>query len=390
MPAPYVSNLGHIGYAKESAFGAALAATDYVPFEDESIEKDPGLVDSVLMRASRDVTYKLPGEQKIAGGLSFPLFSVMGMGLVVGGIGSETATTGSTPTNATTLAAASVAGATTISTTATFAVNDIVQVDSNASNKAECRKVTAVAGAGPFTLTLDSALVFAHANAAAVAKVVAPFTHTIALANSLPSFTIEKNLGGLTALQYAGVVVDKFTIKGATNSPVQAALTLMAQKDAQIAPTTAVYTADLPITLAGVSATLFSAADANVETFELSLENGLEPHYTFSGQRYPTSFAPTTRKVSLKITEVLPAMTYYNNLPAANTTLTPPAGNGVLTLTAGADVVTITLPQLSEGKLGQAMKAGKAIMQDVTFDAWLGSQANVMSASVVNSRYLNF
>ena len=391
MAPPYLSNLGFVGYAKEATLGTPLAAATYVPVLDVGIAKDPGLFDGLYVRQSRDVTLKLPGEQKLTGPVNFALFSLMGMQLVVGAIGSETATTGSTPTNSTTLAALSAAGATTISTTATFSVNDIIQVDSNGSGKAECRKVTIVSGAGPYTITVDTPLTFGHANGATVAKVVAPFTHTIAEANVLPSFTIEKGLAGLTSLQYAGAVADKLGIKGTTKAEVQSTVSFVAQKDAQIASTTPSYTTEPPIILAGVAVTLFSASDTYVESFDLSLDNGVKPHYTYSGNRYPTLLPATTRKISLKVTEALQSMAYYNDLASATASGTPPTGNAVLTFTGGTgDVITITIPQLSMAKYSDPMTVGELILADFTLEAWLGSQANTLSMTVVNSAYAPF
>ncbi|TMC48566.1 MAG: hypothetical protein E6J14_10730 [Chloroflexi bacterium] len=71
-----------------------------------------------------------------------------------------------TYTDSTTLSAASLAGATTISTVASELVGEVITID--AGTAAETRTVTAVSGAGPFTETLSSALANAHAAGAAV------------------------------------------------------------------------------------------------------------------------------------------------------------------------------------------------------------------------------
>lgn len=69
-------------------------------------------------------------------------------------------------TVATSLSAATAAGDTAITTGASIPVNTRIAVDTGAA--LEVRNVTAVSGAGPFTLTLDVALASAHASAVAV------------------------------------------------------------------------------------------------------------------------------------------------------------------------------------------------------------------------------
>src|SRR5437879_1621181 len=90
--------------------------------------------------------YALYGQAQYSGPLTAPFFP-SGVMLAKAANGREVQTTGPNPTNATTLAAGSAIGAPTISTVATYSVNDIIQIDSTASLKSEVRKVTAVSGA---------------------------------------------------------------------------------------------------------------------------------------------------------------------------------------------------------------------------------------------------
>src|SRR5579885_1586020 len=241
MPQPYIGSLGDLGYAKESVFGTAVAATAYVPFKDESLERDPGVAELKLARNVREsASFLIAGEQKVQGKVTFPFFALMCMPLICGAIGVDQYKTGTNSGASTTLSANSVAQTTTItvaSSSGLVAGTTIVQIDSAANKIAECRKITNIAGTGPYTLTLDSALVYAHASGATVQPVIAPFLHAIVEANTLPSFTLEKNLGGLTSLQYTGMVGSKLTVKGATKNEVEVAIDFMGQNEQPIAPT---------------------------------------------------------------------------------------------------------------------------------------------------------
>ncbi len=98
MGAPYIGSYGFLGYALESTLGTQATITDWVPFADVSIEKDPGLIEVKAARGTRDIVYAVPpGEQKTTGPITFPLFSQMGMALVVGAIGHDSGVTATTP-----------------------------------------------------------------------------------------------------------------------------------------------------------------------------------------------------------------------------------------------------------------------------------------------------
>src|SRR3954468_15494763 len=82
-------------------------------------------------------------------------------------IGSSSAQSVSIGTSNTTLSAAvTTAGATTISTVATVPVNNSVTIDTGLN--LETRTVTSVAGTGPYTLTLATALNFTHTSGTTV------------------------------------------------------------------------------------------------------------------------------------------------------------------------------------------------------------------------------
>jgi hypothetical protein len=81
-------------------------------------------------------------------------------------LGSSTPQAVTIGTSNTTLSAAVTAGATTISTFATVAINNTVLIDTGQNQ--ETRTVTSVSGSGPYTLTLATALNLSHSSAVTV------------------------------------------------------------------------------------------------------------------------------------------------------------------------------------------------------------------------------
>lgn len=93
----------------------------------------------------------------------------------------------------TTLSSAASAGATTISTAATIAIGNMISVDG------ELRKVTGVTGAGPYTLTLASALSSAHSSGAAVTAGQGYTSGGITLASKTVTYDSASNTTKLDA-----------------------------------------------------------------------------------------------------------------------------------------------------------------------------------------------
>ena len=385
---PYIASYGFLGYAKEVTLGTPVAAAFYVPYSDVDVDKDPGLIDIKLARQQRELTaYLMPGEQKTTGKIAFSLFSIMGMSLVIGAIGYDQYVTGSTPANANTLNGATLVGATTVTLTSAtgYTIGAYIQIDTGASKKAEVRKITNVA---TNTLTLDSALIYAHADLAVTNTVVAPFTHAIAQQNAVQSFTLEENLGGLSSVQYAGCVPNKLTIKGTTKTEAQVEMDFVIQSDiAPFTATTPTYSADQPFVLAGTTLSLFGTPDASVESFQHDLDNMIDPRYTYSGKRYPTYFPSKGRQCDVKVTESLQALTYYNDLPSDTATSSPTSGANTITLNSGTDQIVLTWPQQAIRSLKQPMKVGETIIQDIGFRSWLGNLTSSMSATVISQQW---
>ncbi len=335
----------------------------------------------------------IAGIRTIAGNVVAPLFPDAGNSFFAGAIGADGSVTGSTPTSSTTLAASAAAGATTISATATLgAANSIIQIDSNASGIAECHKIVSVSGAGPYTVTLSEPLLRAHANAAALAIVVAPYTHTINPANTLPSFTIEKNMNGAD-IQYAGAVVSKLDAKFSTTAEIECTYAFDAQQASVLgSPSTPVFPTDVPFGPTTIVATLGGTADLTVTSADFSLDNGTKVYKTLNGFTYPQFIVGTTRKTSMKISAILQALSggavaegYFADLVGAPT-------NAIsLAVTQGTKTFTISLVAAVLTKYSNPIKLGDLVAVDLEYEALTNGTNNYdVTATIVNGQYLSY
>jgi hypothetical protein len=191
-----------LGVARETTKGTSVTTPalyipvkTFAPFDEIRYIPDTGIRGSAVMRYDQIAgpiwsTYDFSGD----------VFSDT-IGVPLGGIFGENNALGTGGT-ASTLAALSVAGASTVSHTISVPATQLIQID--VGNIAEVRKVTAVSGAGPYTLTLDNPLSFAHANGVATkANTLLPFTYAFNLRNAgdlqPASFTIADRYLGLVA-----------------------------------------------------------------------------------------------------------------------------------------------------------------------------------------------
>ena len=389
--------LSATGFAKESAFGTPVGATTFLPVSSNSMEIDPGWFSPTLMQGFRDKQiYNLQGEQKLAGAITGPIFPSNAMALMVASIGADAApgagVTGTAGTGSTTSSGAVSAGASsiTVASATGFATGQVVQIDVNSgtTTTSECRKIT-VSGT---TFTLDSPLVYGHGSGVAVVGVVAPYTHTISQANTLPSLTVEKNLGGFQSLQFAGCRANKFDLKAPVgNNPVEITADMMAQSVAVLNSPTAISVAnEMPFVFAEAALTIYGSARAEASNVAISVENGVKETYTF-GNHGPAFLTPVNLHVSGTIDLVWSSLndaTYgdfnrmqNNTLGALTFSLTHPSTNGT---------ITINLPQIALSKYANDLKAEDVILSQLTYEAsrpLSGASQYTISATVVNNVY---
>jgi hypothetical protein len=301
-------------------------------------------------------------------------------------------TTGTT----TTLSALSAANATTVTVTSASGIvagTTIIQIDVNSVSgvtTSEIRKVTTVVST---TLTLDSALTYGHASGAQVTIVVAPFSHQIIEQNTLPSLTVEKNIGGYQSLQFAGCRVGKFNLKAPTgNTPVEVAVDLSGRSVATLTtPTGVTLVNEEPFVFAEANLTMFSTLRTEVSVVNLAIDNGLKETYTYSNQHGPSFITPCTLMVNGTIDLVWDSLTdatYGDFNRMANGTVGALQFSVVHPSSAGT--IYFNLPQIVLSKFANDLKMEDVVMSTLTYEAsrpLAGSTLFTIAALVVNNTY---
>jgi Phage tail tube protein len=391
------------GFAREQVFGTPVLANTFLPMTGNTMDEDPGWFSPTLMQGVRDKQiYNLYGESKFQGTVTGPIFPSNAMELLVASIGQDAApgygVTGTTPASATTLGAGITANtnAFTLTSATGYAIGSIIQVDTNVPatpTTTEVRKIATLSGA---TGTVDVNWVYAHTNGAAVSVVVAPFTHTINQSNTLPSLTVEKNIGGFQSLQFAGCKVNKFDLKAPVgNTAVEMSADMMGQSIAVLNSPTAITVAnELPFVFSEASLTVFGSARNDVTNTTVSIENGIKDTYTYSGQHGPSFLTPVSLHTSGTIDVVFDSLTdstYGDWTRMSNGTLG--AYSFTLAHPASAGTITINQPQIALSKYGSDVKVDGVVMSSLSYEASRpltgGSQYSI-SATVVNNVYVAY
>jgi hypothetical protein len=412
MPTTVVERFGATSATackKEATFGTPVTgvAGDFTAMEGNSLNLDPGLFWPKIIVGQRDQNvFPLYGQFKNAGSLDMALMPTNAAAIIPGTLGADAAIgfgiTGASPTTANTLNGGTTAGASTVTLTSAtgYTVGTFIQVDVNLANTttSEVRKITVVAAN---VLTLDAPLVYGHLSGAATAKVVAPFTHSITQTNfSLPSFTIEKNLGGFEALQFAGARFSKLDLKcQATNSEVTVSADVMAKSaTVMTTPTTPVLNNEMPYQFAECAVSLFGNAVNQASTAELTLSNTLKDTYTMNSSHNLNFLSPVARVVNLKSDIVFtslddPTWGYFTLMQnQALSTQAAGAFNLSITHPNNAGAWTFTCPTCYIKSYSDSIKIDDIIISSVAMDAALNVSTNVtMTASLVSpSVYLAY
>lgn len=416
MPATVVEKYGSLsatGIAKEAVFGTAVAASTFLPMTGNQLELDPGLFWPTVMQGSRDLNiYGLYGQNKNAGSLTGPLFPTnaavlipAAIGLDGGAVGAGTGTigggqgvtgTGSASVTSLSAAVASVGLSTITVTSATgYVAGVLIQIDVNVAGvtTSEVRKqVGAPAGS---VITLDAPMNFTHLNGAAVKQVTAPFTHTVVQANSLPSLTVEKNLGGSESLQFVGSRINKYQVSvTATNQEVSVTADLIAKHSQVLAtPTTIAVTNESPYVFAESTLTLNANTVAQAINCDLVIENGLKDTFTLNGSHDLQFLTPLTRKVSAKCDVV------FHNLDDVDwgywTKMNNGTNMGTFTITyvhpASGGTITFTCPYTRIKSYTDAVKMQDVIISTLQLDMGFDQASQTtISATLVNSAYIPY
>jgi len=243
-------------------------------------------------------------------GSAVPVYNFPGAATVPGA-GTTTFTgatvTGTTLTNTATDTGQAIAGINTVTvgtvTGAAFAAGQYVQIDVNSSSTtAEVRKITNVSSS---VLTLDYPLFFTHAIGAGVKAVTGPYTHTIVPGNTLPSLTIEKNIGGYQSVAFTGSRVDKYSVKvSASDAPIEMSATVTSQSF-QI--------------LGGASTAVVSGATSNVGNTIVTYTTTANHNFVVGQQVTIAGVASTGGAGTFNVTDVILSVPATNQFTLANT-----------------------------------------------------------------------
>jgi len=395
--------LSATGVATETVFRTPVAATTFLPSMGNTLDYDPGWFSPELMMATRDLhVFNLYGEAKLDGALDGPLMPSNAIIAVVAAIGQDNqpaaGVTGSTPTSSTTLNGALTSGTSTFTLTSAtgYAIGSIIQVDSNNTvgpTTAEVRKIATLAGASG---TVDRAWTYNHNTGATVNVVVAPFTHTITQTNTLPSLTVEKNIGNFQSLQFAGTRVGKLSIKApVANQPVTITADVSASTFTVLdSPTAVSVVNELPFVFTEASLTVFGTPRYEASNVELDIDNGLKQTWTYGGNHGPNFLTPLTVHGSGKLDLVFDSLddaTYGDYTKMTNGTL----GTLVLSFAhpSSTSTITFTLPQIALTKYVTDTKMNDVVMGGVTYEATrplTGTSQYTIGATIANSIYLPY
>lgn len=298
----------------------------------------------------------------------------------------------------TTLNGALTAPTTTVVVTSASGITNgtFIQIDVNSvsgTTTSEVRKVTNVASN---TLTIDSAVTYNHANSAQVIIVTTPYTHTITQQNTLPSLTVEKNLGSFQSLQFAGCRVNKFDLKAPTgNTPVEITADMMGQSVLTLnTPTAVSVTNESPFVFAEATLTAFGSARYDARNIAMNIDNGLKETYTYSGNHGPSFITPVIVHGMGTFDVVWSSLndTTYGDFSRMQNGTTGSLLFSVIH-PASAGTITVFHPQIVLSKFANDLKMEDVIMSTISYEATrplTGNTQFTVQAFVTNSVYLPY
>lgn len=336
-----------LGFKKETGFASPdpnVSGVGTFTFWPEIVQTIDGFVDEIdwkVIRArggTREPYQIVEGKHMTEGSFNGVIQSGKWIAMTMG----EDFTSGSTPTNATTLSLAASPGDTTITvvSAAGYATGDIVNIERTVSTKTETREVASVAGS---VITLKSPpLARAHASGVAVEEVVSPFTHTIKPFNPTgtqiwPSWTFELdyNPDGTTnadlPLFLRGITPNAIRVSGAEEDIAKFSVAAMGHsvvKNTVATPRLSSVTTDTRegFKFHQAAFTYFGSLVARVKDFEWSYTNGgkLAWYYdTSTGvKQFPKEYIPGAVTYGLRTTVVPVDATFFDQLKLALNNLT--------------------------------------------------------------------
>lgn len=242
---------------------------------------------------------------------------------------------------------------------------------------------------GPLFPSNAIELLVASIGTDAVTGTVAPYTHTISQANTLPSLTIEKNAGDFQSLQFAGCRCGKFTLKVPTGNEAAAITVDVSGQSVAVvnSPTAVTVTNEIPFQFAEASCSIFGSARTEAHNVEFVIDNGLKETWTYSGSHGPSFITPVTLHASGTLDVVWDSFsdsTYGDFNKMVNGT--SGAFSIALTHPANAGSVTLTAPTVVYSKYGTDLKMTDVVLASLNWEATKNlSDGYTVQAVVLNS-----
>jgi len=298
-PTTYASPRQFIGFAVETTQGTPVAPVVSMPVDKFEPEDKPTWLDDKALRGSMTEPYNrvlgpVHGEFSMSGPCYFDTLPYL-LSNIFGDVVYSGTYTGS---GTTTLDTGCSAGATTISTVASISSTTVIQIGTGTLS--EVRTVSGVSGSGPYTLTLNTAVTYAHLAAAVVKPITSPYTQAFAVLNSgsaqPSSLTITDWQGPTASTQartYAGACLSELTIKGNADSTTMMfdAKGLCWPSAAALATPTPILSGALPQAAwqgqVGINGTVGGAQVKTVADFEISIKRDLEVIHTAQNLSVP-------------------------------------------------------------------------------------------------------
>lgn len=352
MAVPFLSRLGFIGLGKETTPGTAVPATFYVPVKDMKPEDVPEFVeDDAIIASSGKIRGVYQGVKdglfEISGAL-YP--ESVGSWLVACGLYDSTTGTAGTKTGTmSVLAVGATSGTYTLTGGTAPLVNDVIQIDTTANGIAECRVLTAVSGAGPYTITwaATQGLQYAHAAGATANNVTGgSYTHAFRFSNNPgavqpPSWTLSWYGAGVQGAtqcrQYPGAMIDTFSITAPNKGMLTHSIKFMTYPSALAAKPTPTFATTPPFLGWEQALSIAGSADTKYLGGSIEIKRGTEAIHTAQNNQNPYNVFAAEMEANLKWKFLALDETEWNHMvandqPSSVVTVTSPAGP-VLTIT---------------------------------------------------------
>ena len=342
-----LAKLGYVGIAKEVTQGTYVAPTFFIPctkidaedvfieLRDESYRNNDTLLQGM---------YQGPGDSTFS--IDVMAYPDAIPYLLRGIIGPDTVTVTGVST---TLASNAVAGATTISLTATVPANSILRIADTGGANTEYVQISTVSGAGPYTATIttpSTGLLYAHT--AAGGSVTSQSTHTFKqnptaaqVSWSLTKYDVATNALGTAVRGFPGCKIAECAIKIDPKAVMTFSTKYVGWLSAEQTPNpTPTFSSTIPGL--GWEWTMTNAGGSSTRgmTYDLTLKRPADAIHASTGTQNPREVfqgvfeADGTYKAIFENDTDLNLYLQYTQLPATATITQP--------VTSGGSVITLT------------------------------------------------